>query len=613
MTHIDRQVRIAQRRLWFNRWLAGLGWMMAVAGGAWTVGLVISRLIAAEWPMLQLAQLGAGVALLGSFVWLTITADSRRRAAVAVDDAAGLRERVSSSLYCAKSDDPFSKAVVGDAERTLAGVSARRLIPLRWSGSLNYGMSTVLAAAAIFWLLPAYDLLGKAEAKKSAQQKREAVHAVQASLAKPVTALMEVAEKHPDIKDSADLASLEKMTREERMEVAPDELRREAVKKIDRLSDQLKDKANSDRYASLDAMKKMLSQLGGEPVDPKSPVGQLTKSLQSGDFAGAQEAIKKMQEQLAKRDHTPESAAQAKQMQQQLESLAQKLQQMDDKKTAQKLKEAGISEKDIQRALDALAKKDSKQLQKLAEQMQKQLQQKGMTQQQAQKLMDQLKQQQQAQQQCQKMGQQMGQCANAQKQGNSQQAQQSMQQAQQMLNEMEKMSQELNELETQMSQMESLKDELNNEKKQEDSDCEECKGQGQKNGQQCGNCGGTGKKNGKGDWARGGGIGSGRRETAKSGKVDFVKKKADAKVGKGDVIGQWFVKGKQERGDSKAAYTDAAVAAERDATDAINKEQVPRLYHGPVKAYFDRIGDVSEPAGKGDGKKDSTAPAKPAP
>lgn len=602
MSTLDKQVRLAQRRLWFNRWLTGLGWMLLIAAGAWTGAVLTARLIAADWPLIRFAELAAGAALLCSIAWMSITAESRQRAAVAVDEAAGLRERVSSSLYCAQSDDPFARAVVEDAQRTMAGVSARKLIPIRWSRSLNFAFMSLILAAGFFWLFPTYDLLGRAEAKQIEQKKREDVRVAQAELAKPVTALKEIVDKHADLKSSADLASLEKMTRDEKLEIAPDEMRREALKKIDRLSDQLRDKANSDRYASLDAMKKMLSQMGSEPADPKSVVGQLTQSLQSGDFAGAQEAVKKMQEQLAKRERNPETAEQTKQVQQQLENLAKKLEQMEDKQTAQKLKESGVSEQDVKRVLDALAKKDSKQLEQLAKQLQQQLQKQGVNQQQIKKMMDQLKKNQQAAQQCNKMGKNMSQAAKAMKQGNGQQAQQSLQKAQEQLSEMEKMSQEMSELETQMSQMDEMKDELG---KPDRGDCEMCKGTGQCNGQPCGNCKG---KPGNKDWARGGGRGSGLRARADGGKVDFVKKKADVKLAKGDVIGQWFVKGKQEKGESKLGYTEAAKTAERDATDAINKEQVPRIYHGPIKTFFDRIGDVDD--AKPAAKKDT--PAKPA-
>ncbi len=44
MSHIDRQIRVAQRRLWLNRWLHQWGWTLVVATATWTVAWVVSRL-----------------------------------------------------------------------------------------------------------------------------------------------------------------------------------------------------------------------------------------------------------------------------------------------------------------------------------------------------------------------------------------------------------------------------------------------------------------------------------------------------------------------------------------------------------------------------------------
>src|ERR1041384_4442502 len=100
MTQLDRHVAHAQRRMWFNRWLGGLGWLLVMAIALWTIGLIVMRILGASWPLLNLSYVAVGAAVLGSIVWLTITRESRSVAAVTVDEAAGLRERVSSSLYC---------------------------------------------------------------------------------------------------------------------------------------------------------------------------------------------------------------------------------------------------------------------------------------------------------------------------------------------------------------------------------------------------------------------------------------------------------------------------------------------------------------------------------
>jgi len=63
------------------------------------------------------------------------------------------------------------------------------------------------------------------------------------------------------------------------------------------------------------------------------------------------------------------------------------------------------------------------------------------------------------------------------------------------------------------------------------------------------------------------------------------------------VIGQQFVKGRQLKGQSNVEFQDAAEAAEIDATDALDKERVPRIYRKAVRNYFDRLGDRTKSSG----------------
>lgn len=607
MTLLESQVRSAQQRLWINRWLHAIGWSMAAAATVWTLTICVIRLLGLSWPEIELGYIALGAGVLGSIVWLTITRESTARAAEAVDEAAGLKERVSSSLYCRSVADPFAQAVVQDAQRSIAGIHAARLIPIRWSRSLTYGVCGAALAALCFWLLPRYDLLNQARADEISSRQRQQREIVQAAIAEEVKSLKDVAEAHPDLKDSDALKELDELSRAERMNVPPDALRREAISKLDRLSDQLKDKAQSDRYSALDAMKQMMSRT--DPLsDPNSPVSELRDALKEGDYEAAQNALKKMQEQLAKRDRTPKDREQAQQLQKQMQQLAQQMQQLQDQKTAEKMQQAGASPEDVKRMLDALTKKDTKQAEELAKKIQEQMQKQGMTAEQAQQLMEQLKKNQEACGSCNKMGEKLDQAQQAMHQGQSQQAQESMEQAGEMLNDMESLSQELGELETQLSELEELRDELDKQQQQEEQDkCEQCNGRGQKNGKPCPGCGGQGNKGGKGDWAKGRGQGAGARERAEPGDVDFVKKKAKIKTGKGDVIGKMFVKGQQLKGEAQAEFREQSDAAERDATDVINKERVPRSYHKALKTYFDRLGDMPEkekpPAAAGDSKK----------
>jgi len=79
-----------------------------------------------------------------------------------------------------------------------------------------------------------------------------------------------------------------------------------------------------------------------------------------------------------------------------------------------------------------------------------------------------------------------------------------------------------------------------------------------------------------------------------------VSRKVAAKARfKGRAIGQRYLDGAVLSDRSAAEFAEAARAAEIDATDALNKDRIPRAYRKAVKRYFDRLGDAVTPAGGG--------------
>jgi len=68
--------------------------------------------------------------------------------------------------------------------------------------------------------------------------------------------------------------------------------------------------------------------------------------------------------------------------------------------------------------------------------------------------------------------------------------------------------------------------------------------------------------------------------------VDFKTERAKVHTGKGAIIGQFLVDGEQAKGEVSTVLAEVATAAERDASDRINRDRVPRQYQKAVKAYF---------------------------
>ena len=603
MSSMEHQVKKAQHRLWFNRWLRQWGWSALFAAAAWTIAWLVDRLFfPGVLPIGWSAITALGLSVVASLIWLLLTREHALLAATALDKAAGLRERISTGLYIQpQAADPFAKAVVADAERAIAGLSARRFIPIRWASSLSFS-SVMIAVALLSLLLPEIDLLGNKEALAAENERLSRLERVQSIVAKPVSVMRQIEEKHPDLELGRERKKIDDALRRDRQN-DPNVLRRETVKKLDRLQDALKQKANADRFKALNETKKRLKQLG-QPSDPKTELGKLLDSLSSGDFQEAQEAVKKLKENLAKRTRDGKiDAKAAKQMQKQLEDMAKKLQQAaEDKQSKRELQNAGLSEADAKRILEELSKKDPKQIEELAKKLSQQLKDKGISQQQMQKMLQKIQQRQQACKQCQKLGQKMDGAAKQMQQGNTQAAQDELGEAGEMLNEMEQLEQAMNELNAQMSQLDDARDDLNDEGFDKSDKCKHCNGTGfLPDGSPCPWCDGSGRCGGMGG-------GGGKLPRDDSAQTDTVDKKAKIKTRSGSIIGQKFVKGRQLKGASDVEFYDAATAAEIDATDSLNKDRIPRLYRKGVKRYFDRLGNSVRPADKADSASDKEEP-----
>ena len=176
MTQLERHIRTTQHRLWFNRWLHDVCLCGSIAGAAFTVAVVIQRLYEFRVPVSWVGIGLVGAMLVGSTVWTMTRRESAELAAAKLDEAAGLRERLSSGRYCMGVDDPFAQAVVADAERISGSLSVRSHIRLRSPRPLGFAIIAMVLACMSF-LVPA-GLLKSSEAKESTKQslEREQTH-----------------------------------------------------------------------------------------------------------------------------------------------------------------------------------------------------------------------------------------------------------------------------------------------------------------------------------------------------------------------------------------------------------------------------------------------------
>ncbi len=466
MTQLERRVRTTQRRLWLNRWFECVSRSLACGAGVFAALVLVQRLYDLSWPVLWVGAGVAAVALLTSFIWLAVTREDPAFAAARLDEAAGLKERISSGRYCQGSSDPFAQAVTVDAERVSASISPRRHIRLKVPSTLWLSSGSVIVAALMFLITPG--LLSDGEAEGSQNPTAEAQQA-RAVVKRKLDDIRKWAEETPSLEDLKEkLDGLDKHAGGKLTN--PTQIRHEAVKKIDKLADAVKQKRQTGKYDSVRQVRKMLRGLK-IPKSSDAPTRKLSQALSQGDFKTAREEIAKIKEQLATlkseqdKEMTVKLSKQLSDLAKQLENLSQ------DKKLAQKLEQAGIKKEDIERMLENLKKKD-------LDQLKKQLAEKGFNQQKINEITKQLQQRQQAGSMAKNLSKAMQQGAKCQNPAQMGEAISGLSQAADQLSELESLEQEMIQLDAAITALQDAQNDL-------DKTCPKCGGTGMVNGRPC--------------------------------------------------------------------------------------------------------------------------------
>ncbi len=568
MTPLEQRIRTAQRRLWLDRWLGCATWSIMVAALVYAAIVLIQRLFDLPIP---LSVIGMGIGVTGtaaSVVWAVALRANKVTAAAALDKAAGLKERLSSGHYCIDADDPFARAVVADAQRISTSISPRQHIRLHVPQGLTASIGAGVLAALMFLITPG--LLKSTEAKET-EQREESVRQAYVAVKREMEQLRELVEATPALDDLDDEAkNLDTKTGGKLRR--PQDVRMEAAKKIDNLADAIKQKRNHPKYEAMREMKKRLRTL---EVPPSEEVGtrKLTKALQQGDFKKAKEEVDALKEQLAtlKNEQDPQSV---KKLSKQLEALSkqlEKLVQLD--KLAEKLAQAGVKKEDVDRLLETLKKKD-------LEQIKKALQEKGLSQQKAERLAKQIKQNSQASNMAKQLAQSMKQASQGAAAGSESEAAAGLSSGGDQLSELEQLEQEMNQLESSMAAMQEAQENMG-------QGCKQCKGTGKSGNKPCSRCGGSGTKPGRGMGKLGRGRG-GLAPEEETG-VGFKIERGKVKTTKGSIIGQFLIDGEQVKGEVNTEFVELMTSAQREASDRINRDRIPRQYQKAVKSYFSNV------------------------
>lgn len=594
MNELHYKIRQAQRRLWLNRWLAKLGWSMTVAAAALVLFVIVERMFLAlsdeSYVLWRVTGGLAGAAFLASLVWTLVTRDSLAAAAARLDEAAHLKERLSTALYFAQSADPFAQAAVADAQHVSSLVTPRTYLPLQVPRSAPYAGCSFVLALLFCWLWPVMDLSGKQAARQEEQAKREQVTRAAVQVKPVVDKLREIQKKHPDVKkeaEQADPLDLAKMD-------SPADVKKNTLKEINAVTAKLEQKQNATELAKVDDFKQMLRRLAAQPA-PTSNVSMLSKALAKGDFKTAQSSLNTLRQELSKVPETSADKARADQLRSDLKKLADQVNKIaeSDNKLRDQMRQMNLNEDDINKLLENI--KDGK-----PDALSKALAEKGLTNEQIGKLMKQAATSAEAKKAASKLAQNLAKAAQKQagekgekgqkgqdgqkgeqgdqgqqgengseSQGDQGQGDEGFTQASDQLSEMESLQQEMNELSSALSDLQGMKD-----------------GMGEGFGSGMGQDGDPNSQGGgMGNLGQGQGGVAPKQETA----VGFSPERSRVHTTGGAIIDQRFVEGEQYKGEVKDEFVEAVLGAREDLTDVTRKKTQPRHIRLRQGQYFKHI------------------------
>jgi hypothetical protein len=604
MSLIDQRVASARRRLWVSRYLHYLGVCLVWAGLGWLLAVLIGKTFLHNLPLGYVALGAAGLAALAALIWLIITAEDPITAAVALDEAGRIKERLSSALYLRASRDAFSRAAVADAERTAATLRVRNVLPVRYPRRVNHAVVGWGAALLVLWLMPTFDVTGKLQA---VQKKKEEIKKQQEIVARQVEQIQKAREQlqkadKPDVQLTRKLEELEQRMTD--LSKQPEKMGVEAVKQTTSLKDEVRQQQMALQQQT-DAMQAALSKLALANMDAQSQVGQFSRALAGGNFKESKEALQALQKRIQDAAKDPAKAAE---LAKQLDELAKALkEQAMSESLAKQLKAAGLSKDQMDKLAKAL--KEGKVM--TADQM-KDLQQamkdQGLSDAQIGEMMQKIGHAMKAGQMANRLGQCMADAAaqlKQQGQGKSSTGQQGQKgQNDQNSDGMENTpgsgrgqgSGALADAGEQLGEMEAMQTELQSMQ----ALLADLQGGPGQMGQCQGQYPGADNPNSRGPGMGALGQGEGGVAPIEKTPTALTKSKADTKWQPGKIIGEYFDDSQQVKGESRQELVDVVAAAERDAAKTIDEHKLPPQYDGPVRDYFSQLRQVGQGTGTTD-------------
>ncbi|HTQ39876.1 MAG TPA: hypothetical protein VMJ32_12680 [Pirellulales bacterium] len=365
MDELIKQVRKARRRLMLQRFLAALvqSLFVTLAPAAVAIGIqkwLLTNVDGWHWAVCWLVG-AVGTAIIAAAVWTWMHRLPELEAAIEIDRRFGLKERVSSALALTAGElqTPFGRALMDDARGRVDKLEVVGRFPI---GLERRAWLPLIPATAAFALCLSADPTRPMQADANAntvavkQQIDESVKPLQSKLAERAKQAADAG-----LKDAEDLfKKLEAGTRDLAKKDETD--RHEATAKLNDLAQQLE-----QRRGQLAEGERLKEQLAGMKNLPGGPADKLAQELKNGDFDKALQEIEKLQAQLSQGQLDPDKQ---KQLAEQFNAMKLALETIADaqQKTEEELqRQLALA---IKAGNQDAAKKLQQQLQKLGERQQ---------------------------------------------------------------------------------------------------------------------------------------------------------------------------------------------------------------------------------------------------
>ncbi len=537
MRELEKPVARVFRRLRLQRFVSSLVWVLAITLLIVAVVLGVTKALnyqipGPEWAPFAIAG-GVGVLIAGLFA--VLTGPSRLDAAVAIDHAFHLNERVSTALTLPGElrETSAGHALLADARKKLADLD----VTAAFGPKLPRRAWIVLIPAALaisMLFVPAW-IQRTVQAKTETKVDAKALTKQTEALSKKISSQRQAIDKDKFPEAERLLAQIEKKA--EDLAKAPPAQKDKLLVEMNKLTDALKERKK--QLGSPDQVNRQLQQL--KEMGQNGPADQFSRELAKGDFKKAAEQLKELQQKLDKGGMTQ---ADKKALQEQLAEMTKKLKEvanMEERKKQldQALKNGGLSKEQYEREVEKL-KQQSKSL--------KQLEQ---------------------------LAGKLGQAQEALKKGDAKQAAEALGMTQQQLAEMAKQLEEMEALDSAMANVTDCKNGMSDDMNQLG---EMMNGMGSMDSMRRGLGQGLGRGRGQGD-----------RPEAPDETATYSTK-VQQQVRKGKAVLQGFTQpSKTVKGESVIDIQGEMAAATTAAADALSNQKIPKNVEKHIRAYYDQL------------------------